>query len=249
MKPFQRKNDGVLYKQVYEWIREHIEDHTWTPGTQLPPEPVLSKDLGVSRQTLRQALQLLINEGLLYRQQGKGTFVQNSRSQYELTVLTSFSEQMRARGKQPSSKVLDIQPNLPPDPVLQQQLGVSSHNRLLKIVRLRLADDRPMSLETVYIEENICPDLYKHDLTDQSLYDLVENHYRLPIRSGNISLDATKATSKEAQLLQVEPSSSLLYMVCINYTDNSRPLFVTFAKYPKERYIFTVSMPRRQSDR
>ncbi|WP_054950116.1 GntR family transcriptional regulator [Numidum massiliense] len=246
MEIFVRRDDIPLYKQVYEWIKHNIDENEWTPGTQLPPEPVLSKDLGVSRQTLRQALQLLIDEGLLYRQQGKGTFVQKRRSQYELTILTSFSEQMRARGKQPSSKVIEIQSNIRPDQKMQLQLGLTSRNRLLKIVRLRLADETPMSLETVYIEENVCPGLAEQDLAKQSLYNLVEDVYRLSISYGSISLDAEKASPAEAELLQVEPFSSILYMECLNYTHNSRPLFITHAKYPKERYIFTVNMPRRQ---
>ena len=246
MEIFERRDDSPLYKQVYEWIKHKMDQNEWTPGTQLPPEPVLSKDLGISRQTLRQALQLLINEGLLYRQQGKGTFVQNTRSQYELTILTSFTEQMKARGKRPSSQVIDIQSNLQPDHKLQLQLGLSPHSRVLKIVRLRLADETPMSLETVYIDENLCPNLAKQDLANQSLYDLVENVYQLPISYGSISLDAGKASPEEARLLQIEPFSSILYMECLNFTDNSRPLFITHAKYPKERYIFTVSMPRRR---
>ncbi|MFD1425871.1 GntR family transcriptional regulator [Kroppenstedtia sanguinis] len=246
MDTFERTGELPLYQQIYEWIKLKIDSEIWKPGTQLPPEPILSKDLGVSRQTLRQALQLLINEGLLYRQQGKGTFVQNTRSQYELTILTSFSEQMKAKGKHPSSQLIDIQSNIQPDHKLQVQLGLSPHNRVLKMVRLRLADEMPMSLETVYMDENLCPKLAQQDLARESLYHLVENVYQHPISYGNISLEVTQVNPEEADWLQIDSTSSVLHMECINYSYNSRPLFITYAKYPQERYIFTVSMPRRQ---
>ncbi|MBY7142235.1 GntR family transcriptional regulator [Virgibacillus sp. NKC19-3] len=246
MNPFKAKKGTPLYKQVYDWIKANIDSGHFEMGRQLPPEPTLSRDLGVSRSTLRQALQLLIDEGICYQQQGKGTFIHSKRSRYELTVLTSFTEQMMAKGKRPSSKLLEFTTNLVPDSYLQLKLGLTANDRIIKIVRLRFGDDVPMSLETVYIDEKLCVGLEKYDLSNKSMYHIIENDYNHPVLNGSISIEPDEITEKEATLLEVTSNKSILHMESINYTRNSRPLFITFARYPKDRYIFTVNMPRRR---
>lgn len=245
MHDFKPEKGSPLYIQVYDWIKANIKGEHWKTGMQLPPEPTLSKDIGISRSTLRQALRLLIDEGYCYQQPGKGTFVQNSRSRYELTILTSFTEQMMERGKQPSSKVLDIKSNIVPDTYIQMKLGLNPNDRVINIYRLRYGDGIPMSLENVYINEKLVAGIEKEDLTDGSLYNLMEKKYNHPILNGSISIEPDEISSKEADLLQIKADTSILYMENISYTTNSRPLLLTFAKYPKDRYIFTVSMPRR----
>lgn len=240
-------NEGVpLYKQVYDWIKSNIFEGEWEKGRQLPPEPTLAKDLGVSRSTVRKALGLLIDEGICYQQQGKGTFVSNTRSRYELTILTSFTEQMKARGKRPSSKVLEVSNNQKPDSLVQAKLGMSQNDRLIKIKRIRYGDDTPMSLETILMNDRECPGIEKQDLSVNSVYDLVENYYNCPIINGSISIEPREIKKEEAKHLQVQTNTAMMLMESITYTNNGRPLFITYAIYPKDRYVFTISMPRRR---
>lgn len=248
MERFERNDDTPIYKQVYAWMKRNIITGKWEPGKKLPTEPVLSADLGISRQTLRHALQLLINDGLLYRQQGRGTFVQQKRSNYQLSYLESFTEQMQAIGKKATSKVIELKTNLIPEGSLAEKLLLSDRERMLKIVRLRLADGQPMSLEEVYIDINLCPNLHKKDLENQSLYTILEKEYGLKIKYGDLSLEARQATTEQAKLLQIKTSGLLLYMQCLTYLENGRPAFLTIARYPTERYIFTVSMPRKNEN-
>jgi DNA-binding GntR family transcriptional regulator len=196
-------------------MKRNIITGKWEPGKKLPTEPVLSADLGISRQTLRHALQLLINDGLLYRQQGRGTFVQQKRSNYQLSYLESFTEQMQAIGKKATSKVIELKTNLIPEGSLAEKLLLSDRERMLKIVRLRLADGQPMSLEEVYIDINLCPNLHKKDLENQSLYTILEKEYGLKIKYGDLSLEARQATTEQAKLLQIKTSGLLLYMQCL----------------------------------
>lgn len=245
-KKFVIKEGMPLYKQVYEWIRSNIYDGNWETGKQLPPEPTLGNDLGVSRSTVRQALSLLIDEGICYQQQGKGTFVSSTRSRYELTLLTSFTEQMRSRGKNPSSKVLEISTNLKPSAQVQIKLGMSANDRVISIKRVRYGDDTPMSLETILMSGKECPGIEKQDLSANSIYDLVENLYNHPIIDGSISIEPSEINEEEAFFLRVLPQTTMMMMENITYTKNGRPLFITYAVYPKDRYVFTISMPRRR---
>lgn len=240
------KNGNLpLYKQIYNWMKDKILEGEWESGTQIPPEPVLCADLGVSRQTLRQAMLLLINDGLIYRQPGKGTIVQHKKTNYQLSYLNSFSEQMREIGKTPSSKIIELANGVLPTEKIAQKLALSVNDRVLKLVRLRLADGEPMSLEEVYIDMSLCPGLHKKNLETQSLYTILENDYGLQFKYGDMILGAAKASAEQAEILKVEQDSPLVYMQCVTYLHNMRPGFLTFARYPHDRYSFTTSLPRK----
>ncbi|WP_217588122.1 GntR family transcriptional regulator [Lentibacillus saliphilus] len=238
---------GPIYKQVYIWMKKKMVSGEWNAGDQIPPEVVLSADLKVSRHTIRKALELLMNEGYLFRQPGKGTFVNQKKSNYELSYLTSFTEQMKALNRIPSSKIIDIKNNVVPDRQLKEKLALSEYERLIKIYRLRLADNEPMSLEEVYMNNKLAPDLHKKDLGCQSLYTILEEDYQLTIDRGDMILGAAAANQHQAELLNVREDSPLVYMECLTYLHHQRPAFLTFARYPYDRYIFSLNLTRNNS--
>lgn len=245
MKKFKIIEERPLYQQVYRWMKDNIESGHWEVGMKLPSEPALSKDIGVSRSTLRLAIQLLIKEGICYQRPGKGTFIINKRTRYELTVLESFNEQMRAKNKKPKSKLLELSTNLVATKLIQLKLGISPNERVRKIKRIRFADDIPISLETVYMSVSICEGIEKHNFEEESIYDLVEDTYRIPIVDGVLSIESDEVTEEDSRHLKVKPGSSMLNVSAINYTKDEKPVFVTFAKYPKDRYTFTINISRR----
>lgn len=236
---------GPIYKQVYQWIKDKIIYEEWLPGEQVPPEMVLSADLNVSRHTVRKALEILMNEGYLYRQPGKGTFINEKKSNYKLSYLYSFTEQMKEMDKVPSSVCLEIDKNIVPDSKLKRRMALSEYERLIRIYRLRLADREPMSLEEVYISRNLAPEIYKKDLESQSIYKILEEEYKLAIDHGDILLGAKAANPHQAELLKVEENSPLVYMDCLTFLENQRPAFLTYAIYPYDRYIFSLKLPRK----
>ncbi|WP_194165578.1 GntR family transcriptional regulator [Oceanobacillus sp. CFH 90083] len=238
------KNGGPIYKQVYSWLKDLIENGKLGPGEQLPPETLLSSDLNVSRHTIRKVMDILTNEGYLYRQPGKGTFVNYRKSNYKLTYLNSFSEQMKELNKVPSAKVLEIENNLKPSQSLKEKLNLSQFERLTRIYRLRFADGKPMSLEEVYLSSNLAPGLTEMDLDNNSLYTILENDYKLTIKHADMKLGAVAASNDQAEHLQVKPNSPLVFMESLAYLTNQKPAFITFARYPFDRYIFTLSLPR-----
>jgi len=166
-----------IYYQLKELIREKIENGEWQPGDLIPSERELCEQHGISRMTVRQALTELVNEGLLRRERGKGTFVAKPKIKQQLTQLTSFSEDMRARGKKPGAKILRLENTLA-KPRVAKALQIEPEQRIVVIERLRLADGEPMAIETCHLFFEGCERILNEDLSG-SLYELLSQKYGL----------------------------------------------------------------------
>ena len=150
-------------------------------GTAIPSERQLSADLGVSRLTVRAALDDLAREGYLVRRRGSGTYVQHPKISQELTI-TSFSEDMRRRGMVPGSRTLSMETILA-GARLGRSLQVSPSEQILVIKRLRLADGESMAIETLHLPQSLVPGLSAKDLSG-SFYELLQERYGIHIAYG-----------------------------------------------------------------
>src|SRR4051794_37279618 len=158
-------------------------------GSAIPSERQLSVDLGVSRLTLRAALDDLAREGHLVRRRGSGTFVQQPKIAQELTM-TSFSEDMRRRGMVPGSRTVSLTTELA-GARLGRALQVSPGDKVLVIKRLRLADGEPMAIETLHLPERLVPGLEPDDLDRGSLYELLGETYGIAIAEATQAIEPT----------------------------------------------------------
>src|SRR5690348_1740241 len=140
-------------------------------GEAIPSERQLSSDLGVSRLTVRAALDDLVRDGLLVRRHGSGTFVSEPKIAQELTM-TSFTEDMRRRGMEPASRILELRV-APANVHLGRILHVSPAEPIVIVERLRLADGETMAIETLHVRESLVPGLVPDDLEQQSFYELL----------------------------------------------------------------------------
>src|SRR6476659_510918 len=150
-------------------------------GDAIPSERQLSADLGMSRLTVRAALDDLVRDGYLVRKRGSGTFVSEPKIAQELTM-TSFTEDMRRRGMVPGSRTLELEPELA-GARLGRLLHVSPSEEILVIKRLRLADGETMAIETLHLPSSLVPGLEPQDLAG-SFYDLARDRYGIQIASG-----------------------------------------------------------------
>src|SRR2546421_8346079 len=144
-------------------------------GDAIPSERQLSADLGVSRLTVRAALDELVREGQLVRRRGAGTFVSEPKIAQELTM-SSFTDDIRARGMTPSSRTLELRV-VPAGARLGRVLHVSPSEPVVVAQRLRLADRETMAIEILHVRESLIPGLSKHDLDDGSFYELLRDRY------------------------------------------------------------------------
>src|SRR5918993_5104355 len=170
-------------------------------GNAIPSERQLSADLGVSRLTVRAALDDLVREGYLVRRRGSGTFVREPKIAQELTM-TSFSEDMAQRGMRPGSKTLSLTVTTA-GAYLGRCLHVSPSERIVVATRLRLADDETMAIETLHVPEPLVPGLTREDFDQTSFYDLLTERYGIEIVGGIQTIEPTVTNEEESEILGV----------------------------------------------
>src|SRR6266480_6637171 len=143
MSAIYRNSPLPRYYQLKEIMRERIRTGEWKPGDLIPSERELGEKYGISRMTARQAITDLVNEGLFYREQGKGTFVSRHKITQQLIRLTGFTEDIRARGQRPGAKVLSAR-MVPADETTAERLRIKPGLLICRLNRLRLADEEPL---------------------------------------------------------------------------------------------------------
>jgi GntR family transcriptional regulator len=227
-------------------IRERVLDliEQLDVGTAIPSERKLSTDLGVSRLTVRAALDDLVREGFLVRRHGSGTFVSEPKIAQQLT-LTSFSEDMRRRGMVPGSRTIELQ-TISAGAALGRSLNVSPNARVVQIVRLRLADGEPISVETLHVPAALVPGLTRAQLEDSSFYELLERAYGLVIVEGVQTIEATVTDDEESRLLGVPLHSPALLFERTSRSAQGEIVEFVRSIYRGDRYrlVTELSLPR-----
>jgi len=212
------KHKGPLYSQLYSRLAEQIASGELKAGEQLPPERELAESMHVSRITARQALDALAKKGLVYREQGRGTFVAEPKMR-GLIGFTSFSEDMCQRGFHPSSQIL-VQELTLVDVESQKILKMEPDELALRLVRVRMADENPVALQSALIPHRLCPNLEFKDLHDQSLYSVLREEYDMHPALTEAELEALPTTAEEARLLHLEKGDPVLIVRGITYSEN-----------------------------
>jgi GntR family transcriptional regulator len=233
-----------IYYQLEQYMKEKIEKGEWQPGEMIPSERELAETYDISRMTVRQAVNNLVNDGYLVRRRGKGTFVAAKKIEQPLKGLTSFSEDMRARGMEPDTVVLGFE-TVPASKKLAEWLAVKEGDALYEIRRLRLADGSPMALETLYIPCALAPHLTR-EIVNGSVYEFMEKEVGLAIGTAVQVIEASVARKLEAEHLQVKEGAPVLLLERRTYLTDGRPLEVVKSVYRGDRYKFIVEMERRK---
>ncbi len=245
MSTIYRHSPVPRYHQLKEILREKIRSGEWKPGDLIPSERELSETYGISRMTTRQAITDLVNEGVFYREQGKGTFVTRHKITQQLMRLTGFTEDISARGQQPSTKVLSAQ-MLSATEAIAEKLHIDIGQPVFCIQRLRLADGEPLAIELSHINFKGCEKLLEDDLEHNSLYKLLELKYGVPLMEAEQELEAGLAGAEEAQLLKVPVGSAVLYTRRVTFTDRYQPIEYAKSVYCGNKYIFYTHLRREQ---
>jgi len=197
------------YYQLREILLDLIE-HELSVDAPVPSERELAARYGLSRMTARQAVEHLVSEGRLYRVQGKGTFVARPKIDMPLR-LTSFTEDMLARGLTPGSR--DLGRRLTPATVaVARELSIEAGSPVYVIERLRTADGVPMALERSHIPAHLAPDLLDRSLENRSLYELLASAYGVFLDRGDQVIEAGIADRGDASLLGLPAGSAVLLL-------------------------------------
>ena len=213
-------------------------------GGALPSERQLSVDLGVSRLTLRAALDELVREGFLVRRRGSGTFVREPKIAQELTM-TSFSEEMRRRGMTPGSRTLSLETTTA-GAYLGRCLHVSPSERVVVAKRLRLADGESMAIETLHVPESLVPGLEPKDLDRGSFYELLGERYGITIVGGLQTIEPTVTNEEESEALDVPLHSPAFLFERTTRSENDDIVEFVRSIYRGDRYRLVSELNRRE---
>lgn len=241
------RSEMPLYVQVKRCLLDLIERGALQSGQRIPSERQLAQQLGISRMTVRQALVELVQESVLIRRHGRGTFVADRKIEQGLVELSSFSEDMRRRGMQPGAHLLEMQVQ-EATPKVQRALGLDADLRVLVIRRLRLADGEPMALETSHLPCALVPEIPRERIASGSLYEYLERELGIELSHARQTLEPVVASDAEARVLGVEPGSPLLLMERTTYSRSGEPVEFVRSLYRGDRYKFYVELRRPRLD-
>jgi GntR family transcriptional regulator len=231
--------ESKLYLRIKDWLRGAIEKGEYRPGDRIPSEHELMKRFGVSRATIRQAISELVLEGWLYRVQGSGTYVARPKYRQTLSRLTSFTEDMQLLGLTPRSRLLLCQVE-GADEKIAAALDIPPGEEVVRIERLRFADEEPMALNTSVIPRRLVPGLEEMDLETGSLYEILEVRYGLILSRAEQTLEPALADPYAAELLGVRVGAPLLLVEGVVYLKNGTPLEWVRILYRGDRYKFHI---------
>jgi GntR family transcriptional regulator len=240
--PLDHRSYLPLYYQLRDKLRLLI-DETLAAGDQIPSENELVARYHVSRNTVRLAIDSLIKEGVVYRVQGKGTFVSPEHMRYDLQRLVSFTEDMRRRKMKPDTCLLGFSRQTPSS-AIASYLALPPDSETYEIKRLRMADGEPMALSTAYMPCSLIPNLTEDNLVSGSVFKIIEGRLRLKIGYADRILKAASADASQAELLKVEPGFPLMLVEGVTYLNNETPIEYVIIYYRADRYEFAYRSVR-----
>ena len=225
-----------VYIQIHNQLRQNIEDGKWQVGTKIPAERELAAEFHVSRMTLRQAIQALVDEGILERRVGAGTFVANQKVQEKMSGVTSFTELMQAAGKTPASKTISYHLTIPSQTEIEK-LALQDGDQVLRMERVRYGNDVPICFEIATIPAKLVDNFSKEEVTT-SFYRTLEKKAKLYPGHAIQHISATKATEKIANYLQIKRGDALLRMTQLSYLQDGRTFEYVHTQYVGSRFEF-----------
>ncbi|HPJ23807.1 MAG TPA: GntR family transcriptional regulator [Bacillota bacterium] len=224
-------------------IVKKIDNDELLDDQMIPSERELIKEYNVSRITVRKALDELVNEGYLYRIQGKGTYVKGDKKTQDLFSITSCTQDIINLGMTPSRKVIACS-IIDSIPKRSRQLEIDKSDKLLMIDRVYYADKEPINRTITYLPIKYFPGLEKHDFSEESIYDILEKHYKLKITRATRTIEAVLAKDEIADLLEVEEGMPVLLFRGTTYAmiqNREVPIESFKTNYRTDKYKFYIN--------
>ncbi len=228
----------------YYLVKQHLLEiiDSLAPGSPVATERDLAVRLSTSRTTVRLALSELVGDGRLVRRQGSGTFVAEPKISWPLHLI-SFTDQAREQGFIPSTALLSAE-RIRADRSLADRLGLKPGGSVYRIERLRLADDRPMALETSHLSAARFPGLLRHLKNEPSLYRVLADQYGVAPAWAEETIETASATPREAELLDTDTGLPMLVLSRHSFATDDAPLEWVRSWYRGDRYIFVARLTR-----
>jgi len=231
------------HEQLSDWLRTRIADGTYGPDEQLPSEHALCDQFDVSRVTVRRALQTLESEGLIYRKQGLGSFVQDQRLRSGLVRLTDFAEDMAQAGIAASSQIVSNTDVPVPAPVAAK-LDMEPEATVRRLDRTRLGDGNPVAFDHTWLPPDYAALLEAYDLTEHTIYSILETEHNIEVRRGRYRIEAVNAPGAVADALRISPTQAVLLISRLSLGADDAPIYYQQRYYRTDRVAYELELER-----
>ena len=235
------------FEKVAQSLVERIQQGIYSNMQRLPSEYQLADEYGVSRLTVRKAIEWLVTAKILVKDPGKGTYIMSTNSSNKVESgrvgLQSFTEAAETYGKQSRTQVLDYQPLIQPDQRVEEKLNLRNNPQpeVDELVRRRFWDDDPMTIEDIVILHKYVANHQKNDFKHSLFQILAET---VEIAYSNQEIEAIKVDEKLAKLLHVQEGDPILCVHSLTYTADGQPIFYDTSYYRADKYTFKTTLSR-----
>lgn len=242
------KKGTPRHLQISQWLRSRIESGDFKPEEKLPSENELARKFDVSRVTIRRALQSLESEELIYRCQGLGSFVSDTRTPHNLIRLTDFNEDMNNAGLEASSEVRAFQ-TVDAPAWLAEILDAETGTKVIQIDRLRLGDGEPVAFDSTWLPVLYGQLLTQEKLRSSTIYRILEEEYDIPILRGTYRFSAEAADETLSGHLQIPLNTPLFLIDRNSFTLGGKPVYFQKRYYRTDKvsYEMTLERPHNQT--
>ncbi len=240
MRNIEKNNPLPMYFQIKAILSEMIENEELKPGDMIPPEREICRIQQVSRMTVNKAIMALVNEGLLYREQGKGTFVSEPKKKQTLTKLKGFTEEMLDRGLKTQTKIISftiVQVTKQIKSILKMPLGA---NKVIEITRLRIFNNEPLGIESVWLPYNLFPDMTQEMVQGQSLYRVFKEKYNYYPKKAKQTIEPVVLNDYECELLNQKKGSMAMLFWRNTYTQDGVQIEYNKSVYRSDIYKYEI---------
>ena len=244
MSPAIERNSAVaIYEQIAEQLRDQIQAGELKAGQRLPTEPELMRSCGVSRSTVRAALSVLEEQGLLTRRAGKGTFVAHRELEQDLSNLRSFPEAMAAQGFTVQLRPITWDIRLPSARV-KKHLGLGGGDKVLQIERVHWLDEEPVATDSLSLPEWVAERAGVERLLTTSTYQVLEEEAEVPLGAAWQRVSAATAGRDSARLLNIGARDPVLLIERLTYALSGVPIEYLTLRYRADLVVLNVHLPR-----
>lgn len=226
------------YIRIREELRRRVREGLYRAGERIPSEPSLAREFGVSRGTVERAIRGLVEEGILVREQGRGTFVAYPELDSIRFRLSTFAEEARRQGWEPSTRLIRAHVIPAPEDVARA-LDIAPQTPVIEIVRLHCAGNEPIVYEKRQLAQALCPQLLNEDLEHSSLHELLLYKYHIPLVRARFTIHAIALEGEPAALLGVLDGSPGFAVERITYQTNSKPAVRMYQLWRGDRFFFS----------
>lgn len=238
------KKKKPIFEKIAEDIRKKVNEGYYVTAQKLPSEYDLADEYNISRLTVRKAINLLINQNVLIKLSGKGTYVIKPHEQKKgSSELIGFSEAARFYGDSPSTKIISVEQITTVPEKIAEALETTEMEEIIHVVRLRSLNEKPMTIENLYIYRRYLNDISKEAL-EESIFDQIEKN--IEIAYSHQEVEAVLATEETSELLEIKKNAPLLKSVALTYSPTAKPILFDETLYRGDEYSIKTILHRSQ---